>query len=423
MRLARGVSCVSMVVGVVGSGCGALGRGLADGPAGAPLSEPSEALPATSAASNASDPHHASDSSGAQGEPYPWQAATRSPQTASAPHDELAAVCAEHDAALDRVAAFVARRELAGGAPPEAENVTDAMRAEGAPYVWPHLWVLAGGHLGGGAPGRFRAWLDALPRVGEARCGTALARSSAREVAVGVAVDVLADVAELPTEARVGAWLDLRTKMLVPTSVAEVLVLGPGGAPHSVPTSLEGDVVRARVHADREGSFLLQVLATVDGGPRPVAEALVFAGAAPTTLARSRPAPGENVASADDAASLLAAMVNGARASEELEPLVHDRRLDRIAQAHAEVMRDERRLAHEGSDGSPADRLARAGISASAVGENLAHAADVKLAHRTLWQSPSHRQNLLETRFDALGVGVAADTDQTLWVCEVFAKL
>jgi hypothetical protein len=30
---------------------------------------------------------------------------------------------------------------------------------------------------------------------------------------------------------------------------------------------------------------------------------------------------------------------------------------------------------------------------------------------------------LLETHFDALGVGVARDADDTLWVCEVFAAL
>jgi uncharacterized protein YkwD len=51
----------------------------------------------------------------------------------------------------------------------------------------------------------------------------------------------------------------------------------------------------------------------------------------------------------------------------------------------------------------------------------VAHAADARHAHRTLWASPSHRSNLLESRFDAVGVGSATGSDQTVWVCEVFA--
>jgi uncharacterized protein YkwD len=86
-------------------------------------------------------------------------------------------------------------------------------------------------------------------------------------------------------------------------------------------------------------------------------------------------------------------------------------------------MRDEHQLSHEGRDGSPPDRVAGAGIAARVVGENVAHAADAAHAHRALWQSPSHRSNLLEQQFDTLGVGVAVDADQTLWVCELFAAM
>ena len=39
---------------------------------------------------------------------------------------------------------------------------------------------------------------------------------------------------------RAGAWLDVRADMLVGTNAAEVLVLGPRGAPHGVPTSFDG---------------------------------------------------------------------------------------------------------------------------------------------------------------------------------------
>jgi uncharacterized protein YkwD len=116
-------------------------------------------------------------------------------------------------------------------------------------------------------------------------------------------------------------------------------------------------------------------------------------------------------------------MVNGARASEGLGALRRDARLDRIARSHAEAMRAERRLAHEAADGSPGDRVQNAGILARSVGENVARAADANHAHRTLWQSPSHRSNLLDAGFDSCGIGVAPDADGTIWVCELFAKL
>lgn len=404
MRLAHAVTCA---LSFAAPACGGAGHR---------VSPAQVALASNDTDARAADPD-------TPGEAYPWQPTTRSPQTAPPARDDFARACSRHDAALDRVAAFVAERELTASTTADAELVTDAMRAEGAPYVWPHLWVLAGHRLGDDAPARFAAWLASLPRVSELRCGGALAHAANSEVAVGVAVDVLADLEPLPTNARPGAWLELRADLLVPASAAEVLVLGPRGAPHGVPTSFAAGHVRARFNVDRDGPWLVQVLATVEGGPRPVAEASVFAGAAPATLAPSRPAPGENAAPGLASADALAAMVNGARASEGLPQLGRDARLDRVAQAHAEAMRDAHRLAHEGADGSPADRVAQAGIVASAVGENVAHAADAKQAHRTLWESPSHRSNLLETRFDALGVGVARDTDETLWVCEVFAEL
>jgi uncharacterized protein YkwD len=408
---AFGVFCLPVAFATA---CTSAGHGLSSGPAVRATDRGNAADTAKRDLDDASPP---------RGEPYAWQSTTRSPQPPGRESGALAAACPRHDGALDRAARFIAARELAGRVATDAEDVTYVMRAEGAPYVWPHLWVLAGGHVGDDGAARFESWLRTLPQVNETRCGTAFASKPGREVAVGLAVDVLADVAPLPTEARIGSWLELEAHSLVPASAAEVIVLGPHGEPHAVTSSLDEGEVRARFHVDRDGLWLVQVLATVAGGPRPVAEALVFAGAQPETLVPSLPAPGENDGVAADPATALAGMVNGARASEGLFSLTRDARLDRAARAHAEAMREEHLLAHEGRDGSPAERLAGAGVVAHAVGENVAHAADAAHAHRTLWQSPSHRSNLLESRFDTFGVGVAPDADGTLWVCELFASI
>ena len=356
------------------------------------------------------------------GEPYPWQARTRSPQPPEPANDALAQACAKHDRALDRVAALVASRDLSGRPPLDVDEITDALRAEGAPYVWPHVWTLTGGPAPD-AGARFGAWRSALPRVNEERCGTARVATREHEVSVGLVVDVLADLEPLPTTAPVGAWVDVGARLLVPASAVQVLVLGPRGSSFGVPSSLEGNHVRARFHADRPGAWLVQLLATVAGGPRPVAEARVFAGRAPSTLAPAAPAPGEMAGAGAAPADALFAMVSGARASEHVGALRRDARLDRVARAHAEAMRAAGRLAHDADDGSPGDRVLSAGVNVAAVGENVAHAADAAHAHRSLWRSPSHRANLLEASYDAVGIGVARDADATLWVCEVFAVI
>jgi len=358
------------------------------------------------------------------GEPYTWQPLTRSPQPSEGPANEVARACPERDRALERAASFIAERELRGKPTLDAEDVTLVLRAEGAPYVWPRIWTLSGHAAATQVSERFTAWLDGAATRDARRCGVALAReASGREVVVGIALDVLAELDPLPTEVSIGAWVSVQARMLVPAGSVTVLVLGPRGQPQRVPSSLDGGRVRARFHADRPGAFLVQVLAGVDGGPRPVAEAVVTAGETPHALFTSSPAPGEETPASGAPGQALFGMVNGARNSEGARHLGRDARLDRVAQAHAEAMRAAGRLAHDVGDGAPGDRVVAAGATARAVGENVAHAADERHAHRTLWRSPSHRSNLLEPSYDAIGIGVAQDQDGTLWVCEVFATL
>jgi uncharacterized protein YkwD len=383
---------------------------------GAPQREPSPAAPTTRGAASAP----AEDG----GEPYPFQAFTRSPQTSELPPSDVARACPERDAALERAAAFAARRELEGKPALDAEDVTLVLRAEGAPYVWPRIWTLSGQLAGAHASERFAAWLAELDDGGARRCGVARADGpNGREVVVGIALGVLADLEPLPTQVSIGTWLDVKARLLYPAAHVDVIVLGPRGQAHSVPSSLEGGRIRARFHADREGSFLVQILASVDGGPRPVAEALVLAGDAPRTLFTATRAPGEEASTGTRPDDAVFRMLNGARESEGVRPLTRDARLERLARAHAEAMRVAGRLAHDVGDGGPTERVAAASVAARAVGENVAHAADARHAHRTLWRSPSHRSNQLDPRYDAAGIGVAEDADGTLWVCELFATL
>jgi uncharacterized protein YkwD len=361
---------------------------------------------------------------------FDFRASASSPRPLAELPDTLAPFfrsCGAADAALSKVAERFARRQSEGGAPVEVSELSFALRAEGSPYVWPRAWTLEGADLLAPASlERMRAWLAGFDDGGERRCGLALVSSNDRSVLSAVVVDALADLSPVPVRQRAGAWVDVRAALLVPATNAKVIVLGPHGAPYTVPTSFDGRNVRARLRADRPGAFLLQLLAHVAGGPRPVLEATVYADVPPPSSFNAPAAPGEPstpLEAGDDLGAALLRMINRARATEQRSPLRREPALDALAQAHAEGMRRAQRVAHDVGDGDPRSRVEAAELDVLESGENVAHALDVTRAHRLLWASPSHRENLLEARFDGVGIGLARDDDGSLWVCEVFADL
>jgi uncharacterized protein YkwD len=181
--------------------------------------------------------------------------------------------------------------------------------------------------------------------------------------------------------------------------------------------------VSAPFALDRPGRFLVQVLAEVGGGPRPVLEALVFADVEPPASAEPEPAPGEDAADpAEDPALALERMLAQARKEEGLPALRRDEGLDRVAQGHAEAMRDAGRIGHDLGRGDPAERARAAGLELISAGENVALARSLVLVHRKLFASPSHRANMLSPSFDAVGIGAVGDGSGRVWVCQLFGQ-
>jgi len=159
----------------------------------------------------------------------------------------------------------------------------------------------------------------------------------------------------------------------------------------------------------------------VSTGPRPVLEAYVHAGTTPPLRFAESPAPGEGAGKDEkDDSAAIRAMVNAARASEGLKPLSGDKALDVLAAEHSAKMMAARTVGHDVGDGDPSTRLHAAGIQYRSSGENVAGASSLPRAHRALWASPSHRRNVLESRFSRVGVGVARSDDGRVWVTELF---
>jgi hypothetical protein len=373
-----------------------------------------------------------------------WSAVTRSPWPAEADRDPrevaLATACGADDGALTRVAHQLVELRARGLGTPDAETLVAKLRAAGQPYVRPRV-IVASGH----APiddTKLRSELARRtdPRA-PVRCGVAIGGTPhGGEVLVALRVEALADLAPLPTRARTGEWLSFEARLHVPARSAKLVVLGARGVPKTVPTSLDPatGIARARFVLDQPGGFTVQLIADLAEGPRPLLEARLFADVAPTAPGEELPAPGEELATAttppgDSAelaereepgrdAMLLARMVGALRQSEGFPSLVRDEKLDALAQAHAERMRDQKAVAHDLGDGDFKERFeAEGSLGARAVGENVAHAPTLALAHRALHASPSHRINLLRGDYTHLGIGVSRAPDGTVYVCETFA--
>lgn len=138
----------------------------------------------------------------------------------------------------------------------------------------------------------------------------------------------------------------------------------------------------------------VQLVAEGPSGPRPVAELRIGEGARPLVPDSDEP---------------LAARLAGLRARAGVGALRPNRLLEAVAEAHAEEVCRDGRVAHVSSDDAdPRERLARAGLRARHVGEVIAQVGDPSHAYAALLRSPSHRAALTDPRFTDVGLGRAS---------------
>jgi uncharacterized protein YkwD len=357
-----------------------------------------------------------------------WAEPTRSPRLA-APADPLDAplhaLCGDNDRALHRAAEIELARTGQAGALLPADELAFTLRALGDPHVWPRAWSLARPALDETevAQRLTRFVADGGNAAGVHRCGVARGSGVQGESIVAVVtVDALADLDPLPSTAKVGETVTVRGTLLVPVSGVTAAILGPRGAPRQVPVTMTGGTVALRFVPDQPGAFVVHVRATLQGGERPVLEALVYADAEPPQAFVSLPAPGEDAGAAvADPAEAIARMIGAARKAEGAPPLRRDPLLDAVARAHTDQMVRLRKVAHDLGSGEAPARLSSAGIKSGFIGETVALARDAATVHRAVWGSPNQRGYLLDPRSKRLGVAATTDEAGT-WVTEIFTE-
>lgn len=125
--------------------------------------------------------------------------------------------------------------------------------------------------------------------------------------------------------------------------------------------------------------------------------------------------------------ALLAELVaahNRFRTVRGLRPLARSGRLDAAAQRQATTMAGTRTLDHEAGGTTLAGRLRDAGVTYAAAGENIATGYATVAAVVQGWaDSPSHRENMLATQFNQIGVGLAYTRNSFPYWCVVFAGM
>ncbi len=105
--------------------------------------------------------------------------------------------------------------------------------------------------------------------------------------------------------------------------------------------------------------------------------------------------------------SAMLELVNKERVSRGLNALTFDPKLRDVARLHSEDMLKRGYFSHYSPEGQTvADRALGQDIDFLVIGENLAYAPSIELAHRGLMNSPGHKANILSEDYTKIGIGV-----------------
>lgn len=152
----------------------------------------------------------------------------------------------------------------------------------------------------------------------------------------------------------------------------------------------------------------------------PLVTAAIGAGVAPAHAATAPTmAPAQSVSS-DALAAADFAWVNQQRAAAGVAPLQVQPWAASTAAAHSVDMANSGTIYHN-MTGYMA--VGHGAMGATFLGENVAMGTNIDYAQSALINSPPHRQNILDPRFNYLGVGAATDANGQVYLTEDFAQI
>ena len=119
--------------------------------------------------------------------------------------------------------------------------------------------------------------------------------------------------------------------------------------------------------------------------------------------------------------------VNHLRVANNIIAMVADRELLAVARAYSKQMAEQHFFSHIDPQGRDVrQRLEKAGITWRMVGENLSYSNGyinpVATSVRGWMNSPGHRRNILEGRYNDSAIGVWIASDGTIYFTEIFLR-
>ena len=191
----------------------------------------------------------------------------------------------------------------------------------------------------------------------------------------------------------------------------QLLVQLPGGDIEKAPLMVTRDRFKASIPVGkRPGLMHVELIVSQAHGPTPLAQFTIHVGRGlPTGWAGAIPPDESWIRDASAAADHAFQLLQQDRTAEGLPPLTRDGALDEVARRHSEEMARTGYVGHHSpTSGTPADRLAVAGITSTAHSENIASDATLHAAQSGLMHSLGHRRNILGKHISHVGIGVAA---------------
>ncbi len=114
-------------------------------------------------------------------------------------------------------------------------------------------------------------------------------------------------------------------------------------------------------------------------------------------------------------------LVNKERVTRGLVPLKYNPYLREVGRMHSADMFKRGYFSHYSPEGkSVADRAEAQGVDYLVIGENLAFAPNLELAHSGLMNSEGHRANILSPDYHQIGVGAAVSDEYGVMFTQVF---
>jgi uncharacterized protein YkwD len=116
-------------------------------------------------------------------------------------------------------------------------------------------------------------------------------------------------------------------------------------------------------------------------------------------------------------------LINRERTKRGILPLEPSQGLKILARKHSQYMAMQPALTHDSHDGkSFSQRLQEAGLYFKETGENVAFSESFlpEAIHHSFMRSNGHRENILGSRFDAIGIGVFFKEDKGYYITQDF---